>query len=87
MDSLGLKYLQRNEFQTKKIKLLLKEFQILYSFDERICKKCGIRQGKPNEEYGIKKYYCKHTIKKVNKKIKKEKEELIGEVLNFIISP
>ena len=57
--------------------LLIKEFSILYSYDGVICEKCGKIQGEPNKKLGIKKYYCDWIRKKINKKIKKEKDQLI----------
>ena len=83
----GLKYLQKNNINNKKVEILLKEFKILYSYDGIICKKCGIMQWKENKKLGIKKYYCDCIYNKVNKEIKKEIQKIMVEILDFIISP
>ena len=82
----SLKYLKRNDLRTESQKFLSKEFLLLYSYDGKFCKNCGLIQGKPNEKLGIKKFYCDCTYNQFNNKIKKEKEKINKKIFGFIFS-
>jgi len=84
--SLGLRYLQKLDIEKEWDKLLIKEYLTLYSYDGIVCKKCGTIQGKPNKKLGIKKYYCDWVGKKVNKKLKKEKEKIMNKIFSLVIT-
>ena len=81
----GLEYLQKLDFEKERFDLLRKEFKILYSYDGQICSTCSIIQGTVNTKLGIKKEYCDHFYRRVNKKIKKEKEKIMRKAVNFIL--
>lgn len=80
-----LKFLKRAEIKSDWDRLLIKEIRTLYSYDGKICFKCGRIQGQPNKELGRKKYYCSWVGKAVHKKIKKEKEKLMGNIIDLIL--
>jgi len=80
----GLRYLQKLDVKNKWDNLLILEIKTLYSYDGKVCPKCGKIQGKPNKELGRRKYYCKWVGNAVHKKIKKEKEMLMGNIIDLI---
>jgi len=61
------------EIETKLI--LLKELILYRKEENKECQICKTIQGK--EKNGFRKYYCTHTRKKINKKIKKINIDLL----------
>lgn len=80
----GLKYLIRTEIDEKLDSLFLESLYLFSKFDGTICPKCKIKQGCPYK--GWKKYYCMHTEKKVNKKLKEKKEKITKKVASLTAS-
>jgi len=79
----SLNYLKRLDSERDLDNLISNRFKMIFSHDGEKCVKCGVVQGKPLK--GFRKYYCEHLSKKVDKKLKKEKEKITGRIIGLIL--
>lgn len=77
----GLKYLMKNDLNIELDHLIIKHLKLSKEYDGTKCNKCGFIQG--TEYKGVKKSYCEHLTKKVDKKLKKEKINITKRIFIF----
>jgi len=68
-------YFTKEDLEIDTNLVLLKELVLYKKEENKVCSICKTIQGK--EKNGFKKYYCIHTRKKINKKIKKINIDLL----------
>jgi len=77
----GLIYFTKEGLGVSKKLAILKEFYLYNTEENKVCPVCKTIQGR--EKNGFKKYYCIHTINRINKKIKKINVELLKSEIIF----
>lgn len=77
----GLRYLIKNDLNTELDKIIIKHLKLSKEYDGTKCKKCGFVQG--TEYKGVRKSYCEHLTKKIDKKLKKEKINVTKRIFIF----
>lgn len=61
--------------------ILFLETKLLNEYNGKKCPKCDLIQGLPNDKLGVRVWYCDWVYKKINKKLKKIKENIYSEIL------
>ena len=61
-------------------KLIVSHIKLTVEHEGKICKTCGIIQGKTSK--GFEKYYCEHLTKKIDKKLKKENKLITMKIID-----
>ena len=82
MTSLKFLNLDRLKVEYDLNNIIKEHFSILSENEDKVCKRCGVIQGKPNK--GFDKYYCRHLTKKIDNKLKKEKEEICENLIHSL---
>jgi len=80
----SLNYLIKNDLYNELDNLIIKELKFSLEYDGLTCKKCGSVQG--TAQKGVKKYYCEHISARIDKKLKKESEEITQRAFLFMLS-
>ena len=77
----GSGYLMRIKVQEELDKLVITHIQLTEKEYGNICGVCSIIQGKPLN--GFEKYYCQHLTDRIDRKLKKEKENISIKILRL----
>jgi hypothetical protein len=78
----SLEYLRKIGIEEDLDKTLFFHLILTIKHNGEICKKCGIIQGQQFK--GFRKYYCEHLTKKIDQKLKKQKESVTMKIMDFV---
>ena len=77
----SLNYLIKNVLNTELDNLIIQHLKLSKEYDGTKCEMCGFIQG--TEYKGVKKSYCEHLTKKIDKKLKNEKINVTKRIFIF----
>ena len=77
----GLDYLRKVRLKQELDELVITNLRLTENEEGNKCKVCGITQGQPLK--GFEKYYCQHLTDRIDRKLKKQKEEVTLKILDL----